>query len=235
MAFPSKTDKLGLADTNLILRDCDDGRSASVAEATDENGDVAVAEVFGEIESPTASYAVKGDVAKDIVLGGVTTIGEGASAKHYALTQVTMNTSAGSAPTVSAQGEEVPAATATGTYTIDDGLTVKKSAIAQILQSAFTLSGTGCHLNSCNLTASVSFVDATKDGTRLTWDVTNGRLVVAVGIVQTGSTEPTLAAGTGWEVTAPLTRSSPDSDFPTWSATLTKYLTRDADESSASS
>ena len=226
MAFPSKTDYLGLADTNLILRDCTEGLAAEVAEATDENGDVAAVEVFGEKASPSVTYAVKGDVEKDLVLGAVTTIGESTSAKYYVLTNVTVNTSAGGAPTVSASGEEVPSATPSATFTVDDGLAVKKSAIAQIPLSAFTLSGTGCHLSSCNLAASVNFTDATKDGERLAWDCTNGRLVVTVGIVQTGSTEPTITAASGWEVTSPLTRTSPDSDFPTWSATLTKYLQR---------
>ena len=228
MAFPSKTDYLGLADTNLILRDCTEGLAAEVAEATDENGDVAAVEVFGEKASPSVTYAVKGDVEKDLVLGAVTTIGESTSAKYYVLTNVTVNTSAGGAPTVSASGEEVPGATPSATFTVDDGLAVKKSAIAQIPLSAFTLSGTGCHLSSCNLAASVNFTDATKDGERLAWDCTNGRLVVTVGIVQTGSTEPTITAASGWEVTSPLTRTSPDSDFPTWSATLTKYLQRDS-------
>jgi hypothetical protein len=228
MAFPSKTDYLGLADTNLILRDCTEGLAAEVAEATDENGDVAAVEVFGEKASPSVTYAVKGDVEKDLVLGAVTTIGESTSAKYYVLTNVTVNTSAGGAPTVSASGEEVPSATPSATFTVDDGLAVKKSAIAQIPLSAFTLSGTGCHLSSCNLAASVNFTDATKDGERLAWDCTNGRLVVTVGIVQTGSTEPTITAASGWEVTSPLTRTSPDSDFPTWSATLTKYLQRDS-------
>lgn len=228
MAFPSKTDYLGLADTNLIFRDCTEGLAAEVAEATDENGDVAAVEVFGEKASPSVTYAVKGDVEKDLVLGAVTTIGESTSAKYYVLTNVTVNTSAGGAPTVSASGEEVPSATPSATFTVDDGLAVKKSAIAQIPLSAFTLSGTGCHLSSCNLAASVNFTDATKDGERLAWDCTNGRLVVTVGIVQTGSTEPTITAASGWEVTSPLTRTSPDSDFPTWSATLTKYLQRDS-------
>lgn len=227
MAFPSKTDYLGLADTNLILRDCDEGLAAEVAEATDENGDVAAAEVFGEKASPSVTYAVKDDVTKDLVLGSVSTIGEDSSAKHYVLTNVTVNTSAGGAPTVSASGEEVPSATPSATFTVENGLAVKKSAVAQILLSAFTLSGDGCHLSSCNLAASVNFTDATKDGERLAWDCTNGRLVVTVGIVQTGTTEPTLTAASGWEITSPLTRTSPDSDFPTWSATITKYLKRD--------
>ena len=102
MAFPSKVDYLGLSDSDLILRDCDEGRSAEVAEATDKNGDVAASEVYGEKNSPSASYAVKADVEKDLVLGAVATVTDGGVTKYYALTQVQINTSAGSAPTVSA-------------------------------------------------------------------------------------------------------------------------------------
>lgn len=228
MAFPSKVDYLGLSDSDLILRDCDEGRSAEVAEATDANGDVAASEVYGEKNSPSASYAVKADVEKDLVLGAVTTVTDGGVTKYYALTQVQINTSAGSAPTVSASGEEVPSATASATFTVENGLAVLKSAIAQRPLDAFALSGTGCHLSSCNLTASANFTDSTKDGVRLSWDCTNGRLVVDVSIIQTGTTAPTITPGTGWVVTSPLSRNSPDSDFPTWSVTLTKYLTRDA-------
>ena len=228
MSFLAKVDKFGLASASLEILTSDEGRAASVAEASNADGDIIAAEVYGEIESPSCTYAVKADSTADIELGGVTTVGTGTAAKYYALTSVTIGTSAGSPPTVSASGEEVPSATPSSTYTVEDGLTVSKLAIAQIYGGSFTLGGTGCHVTDCNATISCDFSAATKDGARLAWDISNGRIVVSVTINQTGSTAPTLTAGSGWEITSPLTQSNPDSNFPTWTATLTKYLTKDA-------
>ena len=104
-------------------------------------------------------------------------------------------------------------------------VSLKKWHDAQILDSAFTLTGTGCYVNGCNYTATADLSTATVDGTIVAHDIQNGRVEVAVSIVQSGSTEPTVTAGTGWEIVSPLTVDNPDSDFPTWTATLRKNLT----------
>ena len=45
--------------------------------------------------------------------------------------------------------------------------------------------------------------------------------------VQTGSAEPTVEPGDGWYLSSPLACTNPDADYPTWAATLTKYLAKD--------
>lgn len=188
--------------------------------------------MYGHVASPTCDYAIKASLAndpKDVVLGGVTTVGEGSNAKHYCLTEVTIQTSAGGVPTVSAKGEQVPSATPSCKYTIEDGLAVSQKCHSQILLSAYTLTGTGCHATDTSYTFACNFNPTTKDGEYLAWDVSEGRIEASITVVQTGETAPTLSAGQGWIMTSPLTQTNPDSDFPTWTGTVVKYLQKDVD------
>lgn len=232
MSFLAKIDKFGLADNEtLVCTATEEGDSWQEATAMNEEGSIAVSEVYGHTASPTCEYAIKASLEsspKDIVLGGVTTVGEGASAKHYCLTEVTIQTSAGGVPTVSAKGEQVPVATPSCKYTIEDGLAVSQKCHAQPLLSAFTLGGTGCYLTDCSITFSCGFQATTKDGEYLAWDVSEGKIEETLSIVRTGTAEPTLSAADGWTITSPLTMSNPDSDFPTYEATIVKYLQKDA-------
>lgn len=56
----------------------------------------------------------------------------------------------------------------------------------------------------------------------------DGQLTVNLTILQTDSTAPTVTAGQDWVITAPLTCSNPDADYPSWTCTLSRYLTHDA-------
>ena len=157
MAFKTKTDPFEIVGslTTIACKATADGNSASVAEARDENGTIVAQEVFGENMSPSADYAIKGTFAPsagDIKLGAVTTY----KTKRVALTNLTINTSAGGEPTVSASGEPVEESTA-GTcpalYSIP-AFSLGPCHHAKILFSAFALDGTGCHLQCANYTAS---------------------------------------------------------------------------------
>lgn len=99
---------------------------------------------------------------------------------------------------------------------------------AQILWSAFTLGGTGCYLQQANYTAGGTISRATKNGETVSYDVVDGQLTVNLTILQTDSTAPTVTAGSDWEITAPLNCSNPDADYPSWTCTLSRYLTHDA-------
>lgn len=226
MAFISKVDYYGIADgTSLVCTSSADGNSASTAEATGADGSIVASETYGESKSPSCDYALKAAwTPTALKLGTVNEVGD----ESFVLANVTINTAGGSAPTVAASGEQVEAdATATCTYTVPT-FTLPVTHHAQTLFSAFTLTGTGCHLQSANYTISASISKGEKDGSTLSHDVNGGRIDAAVTIIQTGTTEPTLSAGTGWSVTSPLTCSNPDSNYPTWTATVTKYLQKDA-------
>lgn len=96
---------------------------------------------------------------------------------------------------------------------------------AQILGSAFTLAGDGCSLNACDYQAECKVSRATVKGDTVAHDVSEGKAVVTATVVQSGETAPTVTPGEGWDLTSPVTVSSPDSDYQTVTFTLTKSLT----------
>ena len=228
MAFATKTDPFGIVGSAGILEcvSVTDNKTASVAEAHDENGSFVAHEVFGEQIAPSAEYKVKksGDI-EGVTLGAVTTYDN----KRVVLTNFQVNTSAGGETTVSASGEQVEASsdgTCPAQFELPD-IPVGVCHHAKTLLSAFTLSGTGCYLQSANYTFACSIGKATKDGTCIAHGVYEGYAEAQVEIIQTGSTAPTLTADTanGWFVSSPLSQTNPDADYPTWSATLRKHLT----------
>lgn len=227
MAFISKPDYFGLAtsvSTSLTLKSSTLNKTASVAEATDEKGDVVAEEVFGDVASPSVTYELKADLdLDDITLGSITTV----DSKPYVLSSVSFSTAPATVPEVQCSGEQVEAgATTANSTTIElPSISLKKWHDAQILGEAFSLSGTGCYLNGCNYTVSCDVTKATVDGVIVAHDVENGRIEVQVTIVQSGSTAPTVTAASGWVVTSPLTTDNPDEDYPSWTCTVTKYLT----------
>ena len=167
MAFIAKPDYFGLATSqsgSLSLKSSSLNKSASVAEATDEKGDVVAEEVFGEQASPSVTYELKADLAlSGIKLGAVTTV----DSKPYVLLSIGFNTAPAGVPEVQCSGEmvETGATTANSTTISLPSLTLQKWHDAQILGLAFTLSGTGCYLNGCNYSAKCDVTKATVDGT----------------------------------------------------------------------
>ena len=150
-----------------------------------------------------------------------------------------INTAAGSAPTFSASGEQVEEdSTGVCQYSIP-AFEVTKKHHAQILFGAFsynkTVSGgttsTGVHLKSAAYTASGSITKGEKEGVCLTHDIVEGKIECAVEFVQVGDVKPEITPNLedGWDVTSKLTCSNPDADWPSWSATLTKYLVKDTE------
>ncbi len=224
MAFLVKQDYFGLANETLVIKSSTEGASASTATAKGSDGSIVAVEVFGKTAAPSCDYAIKGDVTlSSIKLGGVTTV----NSKSYALGSVSINTSAGGEPTVSASGEQVEDnSTPTCVYPVSDEVKLTTRHHAQILFGAFTLGGTGCHLQSANYTMSASVGRATVNGNCVAHDVAEGKIECAVTIQQVGADAPTLTPGDGWTITSPLTLSNPDSDWGSWSGTLTKFLAK---------
>lgn len=217
MALKEKTDYFGLDGTSLVLTSSSENKTATVVQARGENGDVVADEVVGETSAPSCTYAVKADAT----LSG---INPGKSDDGVAVVTVTISTSAGVAPSVTVNGESVPTSSHTDCYYDIPSVVVKVCHHAQILFSAFTLSGAGCHLTDATYTISCTLTKATKDGETIAFDIADGKIEASIGIVQTGSATPTVTPGSDFKVTSPLTVSEPDSAYPTWSATLTKNL-----------
>lgn len=226
MAFVTKQDYYNLADSSsLLCVSTNDGATASVAEAHGDNGEIVASTVYAETSAPSCDYILKANwtkAANAIGLGSVSTV----SSKKFALASITITTATGAAPTVSASGEQVESTATTGCVFSCPAISLPKTHHAHTLFSAFTLSGSGCHLTGATYTLSANISKATKDGECVAFDVSDGKITASVTIVQTGTAAPTLSAGTDWEITSPLACSNPDANYPTFTGTLTKYLAK---------
>ncbi len=226
MAFLVKLDYFGIADTAIVVKSSTEGASQSVAEAKGADGAIVATTIYGRTAAPSCDYALKGNVTKaegDLALGEVKEVNE----KSYALTNVTINTSAGGEPTISASGEQVEDNATAGCKFSLPAFNLLTRHHAQILMEAFTFTGTGCHLQSANYTASCNLAKGTKDGDCLAHDVIEGKIECAVEFVQTGADAPVVTPGEGWILTSPLTLTNSDSSYGTWGCTLTKYLAKE--------
>ena len=240
MAFNTVVDYFSLADgTMLACKASNDNASAQVVEAPpNDKGDIPAQEVLATLLSPgndyemLAAWARGAEVTPDPVqLGGLTAI----DTKAFILTQLNINTSGGNPPAISASGVQVKDGAAEGDVYELPAFSVPFEHRALILWSAFAVSGTGCYLTQANYAASVQPSRGTVNGSPVSHDVAQGRIVVNITISQIGDTEPTLTPGTGWKITSPLTKSKGDAQYPTWTAALTKLLTKKIPQSQSSS
>ncbi len=219
MALQQKTDYFGLAtdSSGLVLTSSTENKSATVIQAQDAKGDVVAEEIVGETSAPSCTYVVKSDAT-------ITGQKLGFASGGYVVSSINITTGAGTPPGISITGEAVPASGHTDCYYETPACKVEVCHHAQILFSAFTLTGDGCFLTSANYTISGSLTKATKDGEIIAYDIANGKIEAQVEIVQTGVTAPTFAAGTDFTLTSPLTKTEADAAYPTWAATVTKNL-----------
>jgi len=218
MALAVQTDYFGLADTALVLISSTENRSAQNVETPNERGDIISRDVFGESFAPSCEYKLQEDLSKAISLGNVSTVGT----EKVVLTKLSIKTGAGKEPQISASGESIQdAGTATSTVALGTVVCSVRHK-AQILGTAFTLSGTGCVLNECGIDYEAAITKTEKNGVVLVHDMSAGKATVQATILQTGSTKPSVTAAEGWDITSPLTESDPDSNVASWTVTLTK-------------
>lgn len=220
----AKTDYFGIADSAVVVTDDDQGVSATTLESKGQDGAYVACEVFGTKLAPSCDYKMKGRwviaSGSEKKLGKVTEVDD----KSFALIELSISTSNSSIPEISAKGNQVEDGATDGCLFTIPAFTLEKKSHAQILWTAFTLTGTGCHLQSANYTASATLVPSEKDGSVLAFDVAEGKIEAEVEILQVGETEPTLTAGAGWTITDPLSCANADSANPTWKAKLVKHL-----------
>lgn len=232
MSFQAKTDYFGLSTgsgSTFVITDSSENKTSQTVTGQDEKGDVVAYEVFGEEMAPSCSYVISADSTLGSIVIGSAITATGISNKKFTITNVSISTAAGSPPKIDLSGSEIPSSTTHTdcTYTIP-AATLIVCHHAQILWDAFTLTGQGCYLTQANYTASGDLTKATKDGTTISFDIANGQLVANITIQQTGSNDPSVTAGSGWVITSPLTKTSADASLPTWTCTISKYLTHDS-------
>lgn len=220
MSFQQKTDYLNLGSTSLILVSSSENRSSQTATAQDSKGDIIAQEIYGTTTAPKCSYVVKSDTA----VGNIK-IGKASGLDNkYTITNLTINTSAGSPPSVEASGEEIPSSTHDDCWYNVPSTTVEVCHHAQILFGAFSLTGAGNYLTQANYTVSGDLTKATKEGETVAWDIANGQIKAALTIVSVGETAPTVTPGDGWTMTTPLTLEQGDAAYNSYTCELTLPL-----------
>lgn len=226
MAFKTKQDYYDLSDkSGLVLVSTTENKSESVAEAQGENGFVVATQTYGVRSAPACDYVITSDVnLSGIVLGSINKI----SSDNFCLGEITVTTAAGSVPTLAASGSQVESGTAHGGCTCTmPTVNVSRLHHAQNFGAFGLQAGFGAHLTQCTFTAQCTVSTADKDGTPLAHDIVDGRCTVT-GTIQCSTspyTLPVITPETGWELTSPLSETNPDGDFPTYTFTLTRYLT----------
>lgn len=229
MAFKTKQDYYSLGNVaGLTLVATSENKSESIAEAQGENGFVVATQTYGVRSAPACDYVITSNVElSGIVLGSVTAI----SSDNFCLGEITITTGAGQVPTLAASGSQVESGTVHGGCTCTmPTINVSKLHHAQKFGAFGINTGFGAHLTQCTFTAQCTVSTADKDGTPLAHDIVDGRCTVT-GTIQCSTspyTLPVIIPETGWELTSPLSETNPDGDFPTYTFTLTRYLTATA-------
>jgi len=236
MSWEAKTDYCDLVVANkLLVKSSNTNTTSQYLEKHGADGSYVKTKVFGTRSAPANTYTVADDVTfTGKKLGAVKAVEQ----KAYALEKISWSTGADQEPTVDASAQEVKAGSATGNYFEIPEFTISPDQIAQIPSfkfpvpqgqtaqsvAAFTLGGADCELQTCGGEVSCKVGTNDKNGDPQAHDVTNGHIVLNVTIAQYGETVPTITPGSGWDISSPLTVDDPDSDMPSWTATLTHPL-----------
>ena len=218
--FSEPVEYFGQGTSTVIgLKSSTENRDYAVkVTATDARGDIMARDLAGERISPSGVYNVIAGGDLSLVLGSVNTVGTDV----VVLLGCDISTSAASAPEVTLSGESIQAGgTASSTVTLP-AIALSPRHKAQILAGAFTLTGAGCYLTSCSLSARANITRATKSGDTVTHDVSGTEIVVSGTVQQTGDTKPTIAAASGWELTTPQSKANPDEGYIEWTFEATK-------------
>ena len=218
--FSDPVEYFGQGSSTVIgLKSSTESRDYAVkVTATDERGDIVARDLAGERISPSAVYNVIAAGNLSLVLGRVNTVGTDV----VVLLGCDIRTSAASAPEVTLSGESIQTdGTASSTVTLPE-IALSPRHKAQILAGAFTLTGVGCNLTSCSLSARANITRATKSGDTVAHDVSGAEIVVSGTVQQTGATAPTIEAAEGWELTTPKSKANPDEGYIEWTFECSK-------------
>lgn len=225
MALKAKTDYYNLSASGWEVSDTSENRTIGYnAQAQGPDGFIVAVDAGGENIAPEVNYVATSQATLNgVVLGSVSTILN----KQVALGGITINTSAGAAPTMTASGSQIEDnGTAHCTCTLS-GVTVSPLYHAQTF-GLFTV--TNGQLTQSTLTIDANIATTTIDGTIKSSDLVGGTLQITgtvIGVSDTGViSTPTVTIGTpsgsvgAGVMTQPLTETNPNGDFPSYSFTI---------------
>lgn len=196
--------------------------SGSVAECPNSMNDVTHRDAYGVRIAPSAEYTLIADVEELPDLGSIVTI----DTKKVMITQISIKTAKGAAPTASVSGVEVESgATAKRTYSCGEIELSARHRAQDIL--GFLGSTTPTTLTESTFTFSVQPSLAEPQGTVYNSDCGDGR-VVAQFTHTSGTGAPPSAptvSGTAQVLSEPVSKTSPENDYVTVSYAVTDSLT----------
>lgn len=225
MALLTKVDYYNLGGSGWEVSDTSENRAVGyTAEAQGPNGFIVAVDAAGENVAPQVNYvATAAATLSGVVLGSVQTV----LGKQVALGGITINTSAGEAPTMTATGSQIE----------DNGTEHCTCTLGSISVSGlfhaqdfglFTIANG--QLTSSTLAIEGNINTAMVDGVIKSSDLVGGRITITgevVGVSDAGAiSTPTLTIGTPsgnigtGVITQPLSQTNPNGDFPTYSFTV---------------
>lgn len=224
--FPS------LTTAGWEVQSTSENREVGSAEAQGDNGFVVAISTFGEKIKPTCDYIATSTASlSNIVVGSVTTI----DSKPIALGSISIKTTAGQAPTMTASGSQIEDnGIAHCTCTLS-GLTISPLFHAQDF-GLFTVSDGQLTDSTLNIDGEIATAEV--DGVIKSSDLVGGRITCSgtiVGVNNSGAistpsitiSQPSGSVLSG-VITQPLSENNPNGDYPTYSFTITWPLKADA-------
>ena len=224
MSWAAKQDYCGLADgTAIKCKDSNENRSGSYLEKTGQHGDIVATKLYGTANATPANvYTIAKEKSLSVTLGSVQTV----DGHQYMLKSVSISTGSATEPTMSATAVQVEDGATTGNCFKCPEFTLSPDDVAQILFDAFTVGGDGCTLTQCNAEISCDVGLSKVNDDPVASDPHTAHIQLAITILQTGDAAPTVTPTDGWELSAPLSCSDPDSDLPTWTCSVSRPLTK---------
>lgn len=234
MALKTKVDYFDLSASGWTVSDTSQNKSVGyTAEAQGPDGFLVAVDVgTAEILAPQCDYvATSSATLTSIVIGSVKTV----ESKKIALAGITINTQAGSAPTMTATGSQIEDNGTAGCTCTLGSITVSPLFHAQDF-GLFTVSGG--QLTQSTLTINGDIGTAMVDGVIKSSDLVGGSLTVTgtivgvsdAGVISTPSVSISTASGnvgTG-VMTQPLSETNPNGDFPSYTFTIEWPLKADS-------
>lgn len=224
MALATKIDYVGLGGSGLELRTNSLWKSATFLEKVGANGAYVASEVFGTVAAPSCDYAISGAISSFTKnLGYVYS----AQTDPYALQSITISTSAGGEPTVSASAVQLESGASRTVCVFATPSVDLTTAWHALTFGAFTYTDSSTlALQDSTFTAECQINVPTVNGAPVASDATAGKATVTATFWSASETTvPSITDGTGWIRSAPLTCTGADGDMFTWTATWTKHLT----------
>ena len=242
MSWETKKDYCNLAvEGKLSVKSDDKNVTGQYLEKLGKNGDYKATKVFGVRAAPANTYTIEDDVTiEGKELGEVNTVDQ----KKYALESIKFSSGADQEPTLEATSKQVADDAETrNTFEVPE-FSMSPDHVAQI--PAFKFSGDqaavpafslpegtqqaptnqGVELQTVSGEISCNVKTNDRNGDPKAHDVTTAHIVLQLSISQYGEQEPTITPAEGWDMSAPKTDSDPDSDFKTWTCTLTRPLAK---------